>query len=73
MIRFIFRQKFLFFERWDYAGVWGAPAKIMIMSLTSERAHSFYSSEHLQIFNAWAKRLQADYSLRTLSNFISRR
>lgn len=47
--------------------------RIMIMSLASDRAHSFYSSEHLQIFNAWAKRLQADYSLRTLSNFISKR
>lgn len=47
--------------------------RIMIMRLTSDRAHSFYSSEHLQIFNAWAKRLQADYSLRTLSNFISKR
>ena len=46
---------------------------IMIMSLPSGRAHSFYSSEHLQNFNAWAKRLQADYSLRTLSNFISER
>jgi hypothetical protein len=33
-------------------------------------AHSFYSSELIKSDNAWAKRLQADYSLRALSNFI---
>jgi hypothetical protein len=37
------------------------------------RAHSFYSSELMKSSNAWAKRLQADYSLRTLSKFVLKR
>ena len=36
-------------------------------------AHSFYSSELIESCNAWAKRLQADYSLRTLSKFVHKR